>query len=127
MAPTSSSPSIQTLEALQHTLARQKQAWRQNPRPTRPRAKGGCSAWSACSSSTAMNGRRPCPTISGHRSQHESQLVDVFTSLEAVRHARGMCGAGCAPERRPTSFLLFFPGRNWLIYQPVGVVGVIVP
>lgn len=126
MAPTSSSPSIQTLEALQHTLARQKQAWRQNPTPDAATREGRLQRLERMLVEHRHEWSQAMSDDFGHRSQHESQLVDVFTSLEAVRHARKHVRRWMRPERRPTS-LLFFPGRNRLIYQPVGVVGVIVP
>jgi acyl-CoA reductase-like NAD-dependent aldehyde dehydrogenase len=62
----------------------------------------------------------------GHRSPHETQLLELFPSLEAIRHARRNLRRWMKPRRRATS-LWFLPGRSRTIAQPLGVVGVIVP
>ena len=62
----------------------------------------------------------------GHRSAHESRLLEVFPSLEAVRHNRSRVGAWMKPLKRAPS-IWFRPGRARIIPQPLGVVGVIVP
>jgi acyl-CoA reductase-like NAD-dependent aldehyde dehydrogenase len=62
----------------------------------------------------------------GHRSAHETQLLELFPSLEAVRHARRHLRKWMRPKRRATS-LWFLPGRAQVIAQPLGVVGIIVP
>lgn len=62
----------------------------------------------------------------GHRSSHETQLLEVFPSLEAVRHARRHLKRWMRPQRRAVS-LWFQPGRAEVIAQPLGVVGIIVP
>lgn len=62
----------------------------------------------------------------GHRSANETRLLEVFPSLEGVRHARRHLRRWMRPQRRPVS-LWFQPGRAEVIYQPLGVVGIIVP
>ena len=62
----------------------------------------------------------------GHRSAHETRLLELFPSLEAVRHARRRLRKWMRPLRRSTS-LWFVPGRSQVIAQPLGVVGIIVP
>ncbi|MDS4072218.1 MAG: coniferyl aldehyde dehydrogenase [Defluviicoccus sp.] len=62
----------------------------------------------------------------GWRSAHETRLLEIFPSLEAIRHARRHLKRWMRPERRPVS-LWFQPGRAEVIPQPLGVVGVIVP
>jgi acyl-CoA reductase-like NAD-dependent aldehyde dehydrogenase len=62
----------------------------------------------------------------GHRSAHETRLLELFPSLEAVRHARRRVRKWMSPKRRATS-LWFLPGRSQVIAQPLGVVGIIVP
>jgi len=62
----------------------------------------------------------------GHRSAHETRLLELFPSLEAVRHARRRLRKWMRPKRRSTS-LWFVPGRSQVIAQPLGVVGIIVP
>ena len=62
----------------------------------------------------------------GHRSRHESRLLEIFPSLEAIKHARRHLGGWMRPMRRPASFW-FRPGRARIIPQPLGVVGIMVP
>jgi acyl-CoA reductase-like NAD-dependent aldehyde dehydrogenase len=62
----------------------------------------------------------------GNRSRHETQLLEIFPCLEAVRHARRHVRRWMKPERRSTS-LWFLPGSSRVVPQPLGVVGIVVP
>ena len=62
----------------------------------------------------------------GHRSAHETQLLELFPSLEGLRHARRHLKSWMRPERRAVS-LWFLPGRARVLHQPLGTVGIIVP
>lgn len=62
----------------------------------------------------------------GGRSAHETRLLEIFPSLEAVAHARKHLRGWMRPERRATS-LWFLPGRSSVVAQPLGVVGIVVP
>ena len=62
----------------------------------------------------------------GHRSEHETKLLEIFPSLLGIRHARSHVGAWMRPERKSAS-VWFVPGRATIVKQPLGVVGVIVP
>ena len=62
----------------------------------------------------------------GHRSATETRLIEIFPSLEAIRHTRRKLGAWMRPSRRHSG-MWFLPGRSEVRYQPLGVVGVIVP
>jgi acyl-CoA reductase-like NAD-dependent aldehyde dehydrogenase len=62
----------------------------------------------------------------GHRSRHETRLIEIFPSLEGIRYARRNVRKWMRPERRHAS-MWFRPGRASIEYQPLGVVGIIVP
>jgi coniferyl-aldehyde dehydrogenase len=62
----------------------------------------------------------------GHRSPHETQLLEVLPSLETIRFARRHLKAWMAPEPRQTS-LWFMTGSASVRYEPLGVVGIMVP
>ena len=62
----------------------------------------------------------------GNRSRHETQLLELFPSLEGIRHARRHLRRWMRPERRSTS-LWFLPGSSRIVPQPLGVVGIVVP
>jgi coniferyl-aldehyde dehydrogenase len=63
----------------------------------------------------------------GHRSSHETVLTEIGPLLAAIRHTRRHLRAWMRPQRRAVDRLSFGLGRNTVIPQPVGVVGVIVP
>jgi coniferyl-aldehyde dehydrogenase len=62
----------------------------------------------------------------GHRSRHETQILEIFPALDGLRHARRHLKRWMRPARRPVS-LLFAGARNRVIPQPKGVVGIIAP
>lgn len=62
----------------------------------------------------------------GSRAPAETRLIEIFPSLEAVRYARKRVARWMRPSRRRTG-VWFMPGRSEVRYQPLGVVGVIVP
>jgi coniferyl-aldehyde dehydrogenase len=61
-----------------------------------------------------------------NRSRHETALLEVGPSLEAIAYARRHLKRWMRPERRKVS-LNSLPGRAWVQYQPLGVVGMISP
>lgn len=62
----------------------------------------------------------------GNRSRHETLAAEVFVTLSELRHVKKHLRSWMAPEPRPVSYV-FFPGRNEVRYQPLGVVGIISP
>ncbi len=62
----------------------------------------------------------------GNRSAHETQLLEIFPALSALRHSRAQVKSWMKPQRRFAS-LWFLPARTELRPQPLGVVGIIVP
>jgi coniferyl-aldehyde dehydrogenase len=62
----------------------------------------------------------------GHRSPHETQLLEILPSLDAIRFARRHLKAWMAPEARQTS-RWFLIGSASVRYEPLGVVGIMVP
>ena len=62
----------------------------------------------------------------GRRTADETQLLEVFPSQEAIAHARSRVSQWKRPERRPTA-VWFFPGRSYILTQPLGVIGIVVP
>jgi coniferyl-aldehyde dehydrogenase len=62
----------------------------------------------------------------GHRNPTETKLVEIFGSLTAIRETRKHLKRWMRPQKRKTS-VLFLTGRNRVIPQPKGVVGVATP
>jgi coniferyl-aldehyde dehydrogenase len=63
----------------------------------------------------------------GGRSRHETQLTEIAPVLASIRHAQAHLSRWMRPQRRAVDRLAFGLGRNEVIPQPLGVVGVIVP
>lgn len=62
----------------------------------------------------------------GHRATEESLMLELFTCVEGIRHAVKHVGRWAKPQRRSVS-LVFATGRNRVIPQPKGVVGIVAP
>ena len=63
----------------------------------------------------------------GHRSRHETLLTEISPVLGSIRHTLGELGRWMKPQSRTVDRLAYGLGRNRVIPQPLGVVGVIVP
>ncbi|MCC2652735.1 MAG: calB [Microvirga sp.] len=62
----------------------------------------------------------------GHRSPHESKLADIYPVIASLRHARKNFRRWMEPRRRPIQWM-FQPGSGRILYQPLGVVGIVSP
>jgi coniferyl-aldehyde dehydrogenase len=62
----------------------------------------------------------------GHRCTTETVIAETLLVLGEIRHATAHLKAWMAPQRIATQ-LQFWPGKNRLIPQPLGVVGIIAP
>ena len=62
----------------------------------------------------------------GLRSADETDLLELFTSLEGIAHARRHLRGWMRAERRAVAWWSL-PGSARLLRQPLGVVGIIVP
>ncbi len=62
----------------------------------------------------------------GNRSRHETAMAEIFFVLSAVKYAKKHLRGWMKPERRHVSWL-FKPAANRVVYQALGVVGIISP
>jgi coniferyl-aldehyde dehydrogenase len=62
----------------------------------------------------------------GMRAAEETELLEQFTSLDGIAHARRNLGGWMRAERRSVAWWSL-PGGARLLRQPLGVVGIIVP
>jgi coniferyl-aldehyde dehydrogenase len=62
----------------------------------------------------------------GHRCTTETAIAETLLVLGEIRHAAAHLKAWMAPRRIATQ-LQFLPGKNRLMPQPLGVVGIIAP
>ena len=62
----------------------------------------------------------------GGRSAHETRLAELFVVRAGIRHALSHLKSWMR-ERRVATTMPFLPGRNRLVPQPLGVVGIVSP
>src|SRR5215471_8213754 len=62
----------------------------------------------------------------GHRSRQETTLFDLASVVDGINYLRRNLRRWMRPERRRVG-LAFFPASNWVLYQPLGFVGIISP
>jgi coniferyl-aldehyde dehydrogenase len=62
----------------------------------------------------------------GGRSAHETRLAELFVVRAGIRHTLSHL-KGWMRQRRVATTMPFLPGRNRLVPQPLGVVGIVSP
>ena len=62
----------------------------------------------------------------GNRSADETRLAEIMPSLDGIRHAKRHLTRWMKPSRRRVG-MAFQPASARVVYQPLGVVGIIVP
>jgi coniferyl-aldehyde dehydrogenase len=62
----------------------------------------------------------------GHRSHQETSYMDLMPLLQGIRYLRHNLERWMQPQRRRVA-PQFMPGSNRVVYQPLGVVGIISP
>lgn len=62
----------------------------------------------------------------GARAADETLLAEIFSAVEGIRFTAKRVSRWMKPERRQVN-LAFMPGKARVMYQPLGVVGIIVP
>jgi coniferyl-aldehyde dehydrogenase len=60
----------------------------------------------------------------GGRAREETLLLECFPLLDQIKHAQKHLKRWMRPQRVGTGFA-FLPGRSYIIYQPLGVVGIL--
>lgn len=61
-----------------------------------------------------------------YRSPYETEFAEVYPALKSIRHTEKQLSTWMQPEKRGIS-IWFQPAKACVMYQPLGVVGVIVP
>ena len=62
----------------------------------------------------------------GHRARQETLLLDIGSAIATINYLHGNLRRFMRPERRGIA-MVFFPGSNRVVYQPLGVVGIVAP
>jgi coniferyl-aldehyde dehydrogenase len=62
----------------------------------------------------------------GHRSREESLLLDVASTVSSINYLHRNLACFMRPQRRRVA-MIFRPGTNRVVYQPLGVIGIVSP
>lgn len=114
------------ISTLPELLSAQQQAFQAHPMPS---AEQRIEWLQALRSQLTAQQQQLAEAISAdfsHRSQHETLLAELMPSLDGIDYACKRIKRWMKPSRRKVS-LAFQPARAQVVYQPLGVVGVIVP
>lgn len=114
------------IHALSGLLSAQQQAFQAQPMPSAEQRIAGLQALRGV---LAAEQQLLADTISAdfsHRSHHETLLAELMPSLDGIDYACKRIKRWMKPSRRKVG-LAFQPASAQVVYQPLGVVGVIVP
>lgn len=114
------------IERMQRIFAAQKAAYGRQPYPSaeqrieyikqlKPLLLDNMDAWTGALSADF-----------GNRAVDETKLAEMLTSVEGIKYHAKHLSKWMKPSRRKVGAAQW-PGKVWVEYQPVGVVGVIVP
>ena len=111
---------------LQHCFTQQQRAARQHPSPTLAQRQGDLTALAQLLLEYQHALQQALAADFSHRSVIETQLAEIFPSLQAIKDAKKRLPRWIKSEKRHVS-LWFQPARAQVMPQPLGVVGIIVP
>ena len=125
-APTAAPVSDDPGSAMQHLLARQRAAFLREGPPTLALRLSALSRLRA-----AVLDRREAIAAAisadfGHRSPDETAIMELMPLLQTLRHQQRHLKRWMRPERRAVPSTLQ-PARAFVLHQPLGVVGIMVP
>ena len=118
--------SQQQIDQLQQLFARQRDAFRANPMPSAEQRIQWLKALSQMLSSHQDALIKAINQDFSNRSADETLLAEIMPSLQGIHYACSHIKKWMKPSRRSVG-VAFQPASAKVIYQPLGVVGVIVP
>src|SRR5258708_152807 len=114
---------IQVMEGVFHRAIERS---REEPAATLPERLDRLTRLRAILKGTEQHFARAISADFGTRSPTETLIAETMFVLGEIRHATQHLRKWMAPQRVPTE-LQFLPGKNRLLPQPLGVVGIIAP
>ena len=112
--------------AMQQLLKSQRAAFQKDPMPSAEQRKGHLRRLAAALKAARHRLAEAIDMDFNGRSRDETLLAEIFPSLEGIRYAQNRVSRWMRPERRHVG-MIFQPARARVLYQPLGVVGVISP
>ncbi|MBE7926392.1 coniferyl aldehyde dehydrogenase [Pseudomonas saudiphocaensis] len=114
------------LERLPALLEQQRCAFQANPYPTAAERIQWLDALHHLLTSNQQDIAEAISSDFGNRSADETLLAELMPSLHGIRYAKRRLHKWMKPSRRSVG-LAFQPASARVVYQPLGVIGVIVP
>ena len=114
------------IQHLNKAFTTQKSAFRNNPCPTLAERKENLKR---LKDALLKNKNKLIDAINedfNGRSEDETMLAELMPSIEGINYAMKHVGNWMKPSKRHVS-LLFQPASNTVHYQPLGIIGIIVP
>jgi coniferyl-aldehyde dehydrogenase len=114
------------IDSMQRLFERQRSAFRSLPMPS---AESRVTQLKALKTALIAHQQALIDAVDtdfGRRSADETRLAELLPSVEAIRYTLRHLKRWMRPSRRRVG-LAFQPGAAQVIYQPLGVVGIIVP
>ena len=112
--------------AMQQLLKSQRAGFQKDPMPSAEQRKGHLRRLAAALKAARHRLAEAIDMDFNGRSRDETLLAEIFPSLEGIRYAQNRVSRWMRPERRHVG-MIFQPARAQVLYQPLGVVGVISP
>ena len=116
----------QELQRLRTLFQQQRQAFRQHPMPTLAERLADLKRLKAATLkhqdalAAAVNQDFSC------RSKDETLIAEIMTSVQGINYACSHLRGWMKPSKRHVH-MLFAPSHNQVVYQPLGVIGIMVP
>lgn len=121
-----SDATFNTLDTLNHVFSQQRQAFAANPMPTAQQRLQWLDSLHQLLSDERQALIESISADFSHRSADETLLAELMPSLHNIHYARRHLKRWMRASRRSVG-MAFQPASAKVIYQPLGVVGVIVP
>jgi len=118
--------SQQQIDQLEQLFARQREAFRANPMPSAEQRIQWLKALSQMLSGNQEALIKAINQDFSNRSADETRLAEIMPSLQGIHYASSRIKKWMKPSRRSVG-MAFQPAAAKVIYQPLGVIGVIVP
>lgn len=125
-APMDNTTPLDPLAQMQHCLAQQQAAYRQQPMPSAAVRIDRLDRLLKMSEDATEQLVSAIAADFGHRSRHETLLAELSMSQAAIRNAKRHLKSWMK-ARRVSTPLAYQPSSNMLIRQPLGVIGVVAP
>ncbi len=118
--------SQQQIDALQPLLAAQRAAYGASPMPSADQRRAWLKALRQVILDEKQTLAEAVSSDFGNRARSETLLAEIMPSLHGIDYAGKRLGKWMKPSRRRVG-LAFQPASARVLYQPLGVVGIIVP